>query len=302
MNAQTCCSSGVPIASNIGFQPQSRNVLQISLAYENNRLATLYNETDVLDGNNRLRTTNTGLARIAYNIHKRVIIEAMIPYVHQTRSITQNNGQLNEEGGHGIGDVTFLGQYVLIENQFSTFSVGGGIKLPSGTTDLENSIGILLVNDLQIGTGAIDYLARISTVRTLTLRPSVSFFLNATSVFRGTDNDYLGSESYKFGNEIQANVGYSDQVFFLKTLVYPSLSVRFRRALKDDINSNLLENTGGTWVFGRAALGIDLYKGNRLSVAMEYPLFTKVDGTQLSPSYILNLSYYKAIDFSASDF
>ena len=233
-SAQTCCSSGVPIASNLGFQPMDRNVLQVSLGYEHNRLATLYSESEVLDNNNRLRVTNSGLARLAYSFSDRLSIETLLPYVGQRRVITQNNGEINEDGGHGLGDLTALVQFVLIQNQFSSFSIGGGIKLPSGANDLRNKNGLLLINDLQLGSGATDYLARIAAMRSLTLRPSVSFFVNSTAIFRGTNDKYLGSESYKFGNEIQANVGYADQLFFLRTFIYPSASFRFRHALQDD--------------------------------------------------------------------
>lgn len=302
MSGQTCCSSGVPIASNLGFQPKDRNVLQISLAYEHNRLATLYDESRVLDNNNRIRTTNSGLARLAYSFHNRISIEALLPYVKQERIITQNNGETNQDGGQGLGDLTALLQFVLVENQFSSFSLGGGIKLPTGANDLRNQNGLLLINDLQLGSGTTDIIARMSAIRNLTLRPSVSFFINSTAIFRGTNEEYLGSQSYKFGNEIQTNLGYSDQLFFLKTLIYPSASFRFRHALRDDVNDNMLNNTGGSWVFARLGMGMEIYKGNRISIAGEYPLYTKVDGTQLSPSYIVNVSYYKAIDFSRGDF
>lgn len=300
--AQTCCSSGIPIASNIGFQSQGKNILQFSLAYENNRLAKLYNGTDVLGGSNRLRETHSGLVRFAYNIHERLILETLIPYISQRRIITQNNLDVNTDGGHGLGDLTLLSQFVLVKNQFSSFSIGGGLKFATGSTDLRNSMGLLLINDLQLGTGAIDFLTRMSIIRSLSLKPSVSLFLNATSIFRGSDREYLGNQAYKFGDEIQVNLGYADQVLFLKTFIYPSLSIRFRGALQDEINSNLLDNTGGTWLFARGGVGIDVLEGHRLSLAFEYPLYTKVVGTQLSPSYILNFSYYRAIDFSPSDF
>jgi len=193
--AQTCCSSGVPIASNLGFQPKERNVLQVSLAYEYNRLETLYNESEVLDNNNRLRITNSGLARLAYSFHDRISIEALLPYVGQQRVITQNNGETNEDGGHGVGDVTALAQFVIVENQFSSFSVGGGIKLPTGANDLR------------------------------------------------------GSQSYKFGNEIQANVGCSDQLFFLNTLIYPSASFRFSRYSLLETRCSLIVFDNNSWDF-----------------------------------------------------
>lgn len=300
--AQTCCSSGVPIASNLGFQPQGEKVLQLSLVMEYNHLSTLYDGRTVLDDDRRLRTTTSALTRLAYGLHRRVQIEMLVPYVNQTRTVVLNNGGSSMEVSRGLGDITSLVQFVLIENAFSNVSLGGGVKFPTGANDLRNSQGLLLINDLQTGSNTYDYLFRLSSIRNLTLRPSVSFFLHATTILRTKNEEYLNTQTYRFGNELQINLGYSDQIFVFKTLAYPTLSLRWRQALSDHINGNILDNTGGSWLFGRGGIGMDVFKGHRLSISGEYPLFTKVEGTQLSPDYIINVSYYKALDFRKSEF
>ena len=297
-SAQTCCSGGIPIAANLGFQSKGANTLQMSLGFEQNRLESLYNEREKLDDSNRLRITNTGLARFAYGINERLDIETLIPYVSQLRRIKQNNGEFNSERGSGIGDITLLAQYAIIQKQFYMLSIGSGLKLPNGANDLRNNAGFLLINDLQLGSNTFDYIARVASSYIPAFRPSSSLYINGTFISRGTNKVYLGSEHYKFGNEIQVSVGYSDQMFLKDLVVYPSLSTRLRAAKKDVINNNLLDNTGGNWLFGRIGLAVDIYKGHRISVNFEIPLYTDVDGTQLSPDYIYNISWYKALDFS----
>lgn len=301
LSAQTCCSSGIPIASNLGFQSQGAKVLQFSLGFEQNRLNSLFNEKSRLEDNNRLRITNTGLVRVSYGVHKYLNIEALIPYVSQVRRITQNNGELDEEGGHGIGDVTILAESTFIQKDFSSFSLGAGIKIPTGANDLRNSAGFLLINDLQLGSATYDYLLRGAFSSIPAGRPSSSIFVNSTFIYKGINERYLGSQTYKFGNEIQATLGYSDQFFFHKTLFYPSASVRFRRAIRDEINNNELTNTGGTWLFGRLALGLEIFKGSRVSLTTEFPLYTFVDGIQLSPSLVYNVSFYKSFYLGRKD-
>ena len=296
--AQTCCSSGIPIASNLGFQSKGSGMLQVSLGLEHNRLSTLFNESEALPESNRLRTTNSGLLRLAYGFTDRLNIETLIPYVSQLRVITQNNGEKNNEGGHGIGDITFIAQFDLFQRTFSTLTIGGGVKLPTGANDLRNSNGFLLVNDLQLGSNAFDFMVRGAYSVVPSFRPTSSIFANAIYLSKGVNKAYLGSEEYKFGNEIQANLGISDQILIAKSMVYPSVALRFRQAIRDHINSNQLTNTGGSWLFAKLGLGFDIFNDHRLSLNFELPLYTFVDGTQLSPDFIINVSYYKSFSLS----
>lgn len=296
---QTCCSSGVPIASNIGFQSKGKRILQISMGYEHNNLQYLFSESELLQDNNRLRTTNTILGRLSYGITEKFNIETLIPYVSQNRWITQNNDEVNYEGGSGFGDITIMPQIDLLDKDFSTLSLGLGLKFPTGSNNVRNSDGFLIVNDLQLGSNAYDFIAKASYFLLPKVRPTSSFFLNSTYVFRGTDKEYLGSQTYKFGNEVQFNLGISDQLFLFDRLIIPSLAFRSRYAVNDQIGGNKLANTGGFWVFVNTGIMLDIYKGHRLSVNSEIPIFTRVDGTQLSPSYIINVSYYKTIDFNS---
>jgi hypothetical protein len=298
LSGQTCCSSGIPIASNLGFQSKGKNILQFSLGWDHNKLGSLFAGNEKLTGNNRLRITNAVMSRLAFGFTDNFQIELLVPYVGQYRQIKQNNGKFNEEGGFGLGDITLMPQIDIISTVHSSLNFGLGLKLPTGSNDIRNSAGFLLINDLQLGTNSYDVLLRFAFVHAPSFRPSSSLFLNSILVYKGNNNQYLGAEKYKFGNEIQFNLGYSDQLFLIKTLLYPTISVRIRKAVRDKINDNLIHNTGGSWVFGRIGFGIDLFQNTRINISGEYPLYTKVDGTQLSPDYIFNLSFYKMWDLN----
>lgn len=296
--AQTCCSSGIPIASNLGFQSKGKSKLQVSLGLEHNRLSTLYIGSEALVESNRLRTTNSGLLRLAYGFSDRINLETLIPYVSQLRVITQNNGEKNNEGGHGIGDITLIAQYDILQKPFSSLTIGGGVKMPTGANDLRNANGFLLINDLQLGSNTYDFIGRAAYTFVPNFKPTASIFANTIYLSKGVNKTYLGSQEYKFGNEVQANLGISDQLLIFKALIYPSLSLRFRHALRDDINNNELTNTGGSWLFGKLGLGVNLYNDHRVSVNFELPFYTFVDGTQLSPDFILNISYHKTFNLA----
>ena len=297
--AQTCCSGGVPISSNLGFQSSDGGVLQIAVAHEANFLNTLYAESTVLPLNNRQRKTQSSLLRLAYNISHRWGVETLLPYVVQTRDITQNSGAINSERSSGIGDIVLLLKYDIIKNVTWNLNLGIGPKFSTGSSEERNSLGLLLVNDLQPGSGATDFIVRAALTHNLLSRPSTSVFAQAIWTSRGTDPDYLGTQTYGFGSEIQLSSGISDQLITPAGVFYPAVSLRYRQAERDAINDNSQENTGGSWLFLRGSLGYDLWKNGRIAFSYERPIITQVDGTQLSPDHILNVSFYTDFSFSA---
>ena len=289
--AQTCCSGGVPLSSNIGFSSSGQGAIQLAFAFEQNNLKTLYSESDILEFNNRERLTKSFLARIGYGLSDRFSIEALIPYINQVRNITQNNGSLNNESTSGIGDVVLLAKLDLSKSISWGINIGAGIKLPTGSTSQENSQGLLIVNDLQPGSGSLDVLGRISILHNLGVRPSMSVYSSAIWNLKGTDNEYLGSQLYRFGSELQIIAGISDQIIIGNQAIYPNLNLRYRNATRDQIDHNEINNTGGEWVFARAGIGADVYGNHRISLSLETPIYTNVDGTQLSPDLIFNITY-----------
>jgi len=109
--------------------------------------------------------------------------------------------------------------------------------------------GIVLNADLQPGSNAWDIVYLSSFSKRFNFRPT--FNLSSRIIYRstGTNNSYLENTTYKFGNELQAFINFSDQFVFLKTLTNPSISFKYRNAKQDKIGGFNLNNTGGDWVF-----------------------------------------------------
>ena len=57
--SQTCCSGGVPLSGNIGFEGSNRGTLQMELGYDLNYISTLKEEAETLEDESRLRTTQS---------------------------------------------------------------------------------------------------------------------------------------------------------------------------------------------------------------------------------------------------
>lgn len=286
--AQTCCSGGIPLANNIGLPISKKGTIQFGLNYDFNNLNTLKSGSETLNDDTRLRTTHSILLNSNYAVTDRFSIESLFTWVNQRRIITSSfDNSENLEASSGIGDAILLFKYnfpnLLFENSDLTF--GLGTKIPLGSSSEIDSNGILLINDLQPGSNAWDVIYWLSTSKNLNIRPSLN--ISTRFIYRntGTDNDYLGNSSYKYGNTFQGFLTFSDQFIFLKTLSSPSISIKYRNTVKDKIEGRKLDNTGGNWVFLIPNFSINIIPNITFSTKAEIPIYSNVDGTQLTPTY-----------------
>lgn len=284
--AQTCCSGGVPLSNNLGLSNDGKGSLQIGINYDYNNLNTLNAGSKRLDDNSRQRITNSVLANIGYAFSDKFSIETLLTWVNQTRTITQFNNE-NFTETSGIGDAVVLAKYAL-PNLFKNntlVTIGLGTKIPLGQSDILTNQGIQLTADLQPGSGAFDGIGWLSISKKLNFRPSATLSTSATYRYTGVNNSYLNNtSSYKFGNVLQANISYVDEFLLFKTIINPGLVIKYRKTSVDKINNTNIPNTGGEWVFTRAEFTIQLSENLNFINKLEIPVYSYVDGTQLTPT------------------
>lgn len=293
--SQTCCSGGVPLANNLGGLPLTeKGSFQFSLAGDMNRLLTLKEGTVVLDDKSRERTTFSTLFKASYTLTNRVSLETLMSWVSQQRIISQAGGFSNKEQTRGFGDLAVLVNYSYYKRKRIVLTAGIGPKLPTGPSDLANVNGLPLNADLQPGSGAWDalWLHRIQV--TSKKRPSRIYFTNITYRYTGINPEYLNQLRYRFGNEFQLIAGVADQVVIGKSLFTVGVNARFRHASQDALDDERLPNTGGTWIFMMPNVGWHIQSNMILSVNGELPLYAKIKGTQLSPTFRINGGLYYA--------
>jgi len=295
--AQTCCSGGVPVSSNLGFQSEEAKIWQLSVSADFNFLKTLKSGSETLDDDQRLRTTQSYILRSAYSLNSRWTIEGFLPLVRQTRRITSLNGSEDKESTFGLGDPVALLIYNVI-NKGVVFRLGAGPQIPLGGHNQTNSRGLILLEDLQPGSGAWDLILMASLEYSLKNRPSSTLYLNAITSRTGVNPESRGgAQSYEFGNDIQLIGGISDQVLLFNQIFSSGVSVRYRHANRDLVNSNELPGTGGDFFFGRASVGIPFPKlKSSFNINVEFPLWSSVNETQLAPSFVLNFGWFKKIE------
>lgn len=288
IKAQTCCSGGIPLSNNIGLAILEKGTTQIGVNYDYNNLNTLNNGTEKLNDDSRLRITHSILINASYSITDRFSVEGLFTWVNQRRKITQfGNENLDETSGIGDGLVLLKYSFPNSIGKNSDLNFGIGTKIPFGSSTQKNDQGITLNADLQPGSNAWDIIYWSSTSKSFNFRPSFNISARFTYRSTGTNNSYFGDSTYKFGNEFQAFIGFSDQFLLFKTITAPSLSFKYRNANRDKIGGFDLENTGGNWVSIIPNFSINIKPNLVFSTRAELPIYSNVDGTQLTPTYRL---------------
>jgi hypothetical protein len=290
--SQTCCSGGIPLSNNIGLAILEKGTTQFGISYDYNNLNTLNSGSKKLDDNARLRITHSVLVNFNYAITNNFAVEGLFTWVNQRRKISQF-GNKNLDETSGVGDALVLLKYNLGKflGKNSNFNVGFGTKIPLGSSTKKSAEGITLGADLQPGSNAWDFIYYTAFSKNLNIRPS--FSISSRLIYRstGTNPSYFGDTTYKFGNEFQAFLGFSDQFVFFKTTISPSISIKYRNAQQDVVGGNNLDNTGGNWVFVVPDFSINVTPKILFSTKAEIPIYSNVDGTQLTPTYRLTFGF-----------
>ena len=291
--SQTCCSGGVPLSGNIGFTGAETGTLQVELSYDLNYLATLKNGSEVIQEESRIRTTQSVLLKSGYSITRWLAVDALFSYVFQERKVFVLD-QTFRVSTRGVGDAVILPKFTLsnISTNGHEIQLGIGLKVPLGSTDLKDERGITLNADLQPGSGSWDMIPWAYYARQFRSRPSMVVSTRVLGRFNGMNKEYLGSQTYQFGRSAQIYLGLGDQLIVGNEILAPSLSLRYRLAAPDRINGQELDNTGGQWINIIPALSWHFRQNIIFHVIPEIPLYSKVTGIQLTPTFRMQVGIY----------
>lgn len=282
---QTCCSGGVPLSGNIGLPISEVGSWQMSLTYDVNTLKTLKFGSETLNDRLRERKTHSILLETGYTFSSRWSADLFLSYIRQERHIFTFTGNTQSTITNGLGDAVILIKYnITSENSPISFVVGAGPKIPLGSTEKKSNSGISLSADLQPGSGSWDGVFWSSFNYPLPIRKSLALSVTSTWKVNGNNNDYLGSIKYNFGNEYQLVLGLADRIAIGRTIIDPSLSLRYRHARRDTNNDQEIEATGGKWLFLLPGINIPIKQALSLNFTASLPIYSFVNNTQLTPT------------------
>lgn len=294
---QTCCSGGVPIGNNVGSLPMADSGnIQLALQFDINILKTLKEGNATIDDESRSRKTYSAIGQIGYSFSNRWSTEGLFSWVRQERQIRQNGGYHDFTFSQGVGDAVFLAKYKWWDRNQLKLILGAGPKFPFGRSDQKSENGITLNADLQPGTGATDLILTHNFEWTPLGMTLLNFIGNIVYRNTGTNKKYLQVQNYRFGNEFQIMTGIGRQFMISTQLFHAQAGLRYRSNAKDQVNGEILPNTGGKWMYGTGNIIWNVKPVWSLSFSMDIPLLSNVTGTQLSPTARFVAGGYYLID------
>lgn len=303
LTAQTCCSGGVPLGGSLGLGAAENKSLQVLVTYDYNAINDLVSFSDQLEDNTRSRTTQSSIIEINYGLSHRWSITGVAPSIRQTRTIQAFSGK-DFTAVQGIGDMVFLAKYRPFNSErFTNFDlvVAAGPKLPTARTDHVNNQGLTLAADMQPGSGSLDGIFWSYFQKNRFLKnPNLGLAGVTTFRYSGVNNNYNGSQTYRFGNEFQFNLGLNYSLFLTRPVDVFTF-VRYRSQTEDRVDGGILPSSGGKWVTAIPGANILLAPNWSLRLSGDIPLYRKLEGTQLTTSYKFTAALLFNIPFKEND-
>lgn len=211
-----------------------------------------------------------------YYPHPRVQLMGFVPYrvSHQTTEVRTYEGK-------GLGDITLLGNYLLVNTGDSlerklkhTLMLGGGLKMATGDFRQEDH-GLRLHPNLQPGSGSWDVL--FNAQYTVRYR---EWGLSLMGMYRlSTANP----EGFKSGDRILGNLFLYHWIRKGKWNVMPSAGLAIDHAMKEQLDDRVYRLSGGTEL--RATADLQVFYGQLgIGAGCRIPLAHSLSGGTVTPA------------------
>jgi hypothetical protein len=257
-----------------------------------------------------LETTSRNLRWVAnYALAPRWSLRAGLPLLHRSHSHLAHAGHHEEEEDldhvseetseaeleewdfTGLGDLSVWGRYQLLPA--ARLVAGLGLSLPTGRTDLRNEQGKPAEPSFQPGRGAWGMLLELSIERfhqevpALLRKGTARFF--ASTLYQ---LNLRGKEGYRFGNEWLLHVGGQYPLVRWVELL-GQVVVRWRGQDEPGDTGELVDATGGTFLYLSPGLQFELAQGVSLYGYYQVPIHRDVNAVQLTAgqNVYVGLSY-----------
>jgi hypothetical protein len=230
-------------------------------------------------------------------------VATVIPFIRQTRTIQAFSGE-DFTAAQGLGDVVFLVKYRILPFEKSPnfdWIIGAGPKFPTGRTDYKNNQGLTMAADMQPGSGSFDGIFWSYFMKSRFLKnPNLGLVGVSTYRYSGENKNYNGSQTYRFGNEFQFNLGLNYSLFLTRPVDVFTFA-RYRFQDEDLIDGGVFPSSGGQWVYVIPGVNISFSPLWSMRISGDIPVYRKLEGTQLTTSGKFTAAILFNIPFKKND-
>lgn len=226
---------------------------------------------------------------LGYGVTRDLALFGVLPYFDKRLDMTVGGQDLNRSK-QGIGDLTLMGRYTLIERnaQGQTLRVAPflGVKAPTGSDNARDGLG-RLPPQVQLGSGSWDLFGGVvGTYQTL------DFEIDGQVSYKANRE----ANGFQFGNvtELDASLQYRLWPRSLGGAVpgflYGVMEANLVHAAKDRVGGLADSNTGGITLF--LAPGLQYVTRRWIAEAgVQVPVVQNLNGTALKNNYVLTTGF-----------
>jgi hypothetical protein len=191
--------------------------------------------------------------------------------------------EINTSDPDGLTDLWFTGKYRFYRGPIGSFAVFGGIKFPTGRSNVQNSAGEALEPSATAGSGSYDGMIGVAYSRFLTARLTMD--ASGQYTIRSEANHF------RLGDRIDAGLAFAYR-FTEDINQFPQFSVfgetNVRQLFESEDDGVRDPNTGGTAVFLTPGARVGFCKNASFTVSAPVPVVQELNGIQLKTAFKIN--------------
>jgi len=261
------------------------------------RAATLKEGTEtVSDPADQAVTTFEEDMEVVYGATRDLTLGVIQPILERRLRFDDPAGERRTISADGPGDLTLVGVYRVyrrdVERGTTQVSFLGGLKLPSGPTDIEDSnlprltgrLGTRLPPDLQLGSGSVDGIVGLATFHNMDR-------LSVYGDVQGKLNT-RGAQDFRAGNTLFYDLAV-DYVLFPQRNMFVLLELNGGSTSRADQAGQTVQDSGGQLLFLSPGLLYLPIPNLILETSVQLPIYRDLNGRQLAPdwSVVVGLRY-----------
>jgi len=244
------------------------------------------NRTLVPDHHREVQTINQLTQMdVSYGITEKLTASLNVPFRNDRRhehyddvdpNVPGSGTFTNADGTTGMGDITLLLKYALLQTLKHQFILGAGVKFASGEYKLRDSDGDINEPTLMPGTGSYD--AVLSGLYIFSLIP------NRLNLFSSVSHRFTTANplDYELGDTTLVDGG---MIYVLSDSVSLSAQINARINGRDAYIGMPVPSTGGEYVNLTPGIILAVTENLSLYTHVQIPIYQRVNEVNLVPNY-----------------
>ena len=289
-HAQTCCTGGIPYLGVFKIPTLSNKQFGFNFSYSFNKNSNLILLDKRISENTLTRYVNTLLIQSDFAFSDFISVSLVLPYIKQKEviTLTANSAQIDN---NGLGDISIWSTFKpTIGN--NTYAISFAIKIPNGATNASDpETGIDYPLSFQTGSGSWDFIINLYNELPIDSKKRFLWINQISSKVNTKGKKFDTHPGYKFGSTIQLFSSFAYNLVIGQHLANTFAGIAYQYRVMDEYKYGYNnENTGGKWIFATLGYNHQFSQNLDFGFSGSFPLYSKVNGLQLSTSAQVNFT------------